>query len=102
VAYKIVVMPAAVHDIVAACNYYGTKNRHLIEKFQTEVDEVYIKLQEHPQFYSFIKAKNKTGFRDIKLPSFPYVVVFEISNSDVIVYAVKNTFLRPVRIVRKK
>ena len=49
-----------------------------------------------PQNYSFLKGDDRRILRDVKLRSFPFVVIFEVSAIDeVVVYAVHNTRRKP-------
>jgi hypothetical protein len=71
-------MPAAAMDVIEACNYYGAKEVSLIEKFRSEINDVYKKLKKHPQFYSYIHSKRKTSFRDVSLSSFPILIIVPV------------------------
>ena len=46
---------------------------------------------EHPSHYSYIEEQPEKIVRDAVVERFPYVVVFEITEEEVIVYAVHNT-----------
>ena len=72
----------------AAIEYYDGINPELGNRFFIELLEIYQKLSVTPQFYSFISSVRKTTIRDIKLPSFPYVVIYEINEKAVYVISV--------------
>jgi hypothetical protein len=57
-------------------------------RFLAELLNVYNKLAENPQHYSFISAKRKNKLRDVKITGFPYLVIFDIKEDVVTVYAV--------------
>jgi plasmid stabilization system protein ParE len=92
-AYKLIITELADDDTESALLYYGSINSALSDRFYDELDEVYKKLSEAPQYYSFISA-SKSEVRDVALKSFPYVVVFEIIADSVYVLSVLNTHRR--------
>jgi plasmid stabilization system protein ParE len=94
-AYDLVISIRAEQDTKHAIYYYDQINLKLGERFFIELLEAYQKISETPQYYSFISTNRKTKIRDIKLPSFPYVVIFRVVKSAVYVIAVKNTYLKP-------
>ena len=51
----------------------------------------YDDLAEHPFHYSYIDDQPDKIFRDARIERFPYVVVFEITEKEVTVYAVHHT-----------
>jgi hypothetical protein len=93
-SYQIVIKEEAYADTLEAYRYYEEQLAGLGERFLAALLQRYSNLSEHPDFYSYIKAPEQL-LRDVVLHGFPYVVVFEISGKDVIVYAVHNTHKRP-------
>lgn len=61
----------------------------------------YQDLAEHPTFYGYIDEDSLKVLRDVKIDKFPYVVVYEIMDNDVIVYAVHNTYKHSGNKLRK-
>ncbi len=98
-AYNLVVLPRATDDVVTAITYYNAINNSLGTRFLNEIMQTYELLKSNPQYYSYTNSKKI--FRDIKIPSFPYVAIFEIRGNEVILYAVKNTFTKPEKFIRK-
>jgi hypothetical protein len=56
----------------------------------------------HPQHYSAIAEDPLNILRDVKIPKFPFVVVYEITGNNIIVYAVHNTWKDPQKKNRRK
>ena len=79
----------------AAITYYDHINVQLGERFFIELLETYQKLSTAPQYYSFISSVRNTTIRDVKLASFPYVVIYEIIESSVYVISVMNCHRKP-------
>lgn len=89
--YEVVVKIEAAHDVLDAYIYYESKLLGLGERFLSSIVLIYEKLAANPQYYSFISADREQGFRDVKVKGFPFVVLFQIIGSDVVVFAVHNT-----------
>ena len=93
--YSLRVSIEAELDILEVTNYYDNINADLCDRFLAELNRMLIKIAINPQFYSYISSNSLTNFRDIKLASFLFVIIYEISNSDVIIAAVLNTHRKP-------
>lgn len=95
-AYNLIITATAEDHILNACNYYETQQAGLSERFLTELHTAYKKISSNPQHYSYISPKPDDKYRDIKLYKFPFVVIYEINENDVIVIAVFNTYRKPM------
>jgi toxin ParE1/3/4 len=98
-AYKIVITEQAKEDTQTAYDYYENQRQNLGEEFLQQLVERYDDLANNPQHYGYID--NQGIIRDVKVDRFPYVIVFEISESKVIVYAIHNTYRHPKRILKR-
>ncbi len=87
--YKLVITARAESHTIHICNYYEEQWPGLSDRFLEEFLLVYNKIAKSPQYYSYILPNEK--YWDVKLGKFPYVVVFEIYNDEVIVLTVLNT-----------
>ncbi len=67
----------------------------LSQRFLNELYIAYQKIADNPQHYSFTSPAPDDKYRDIKLYKFPFVVIFKIEGTDVIVIAVFNTYRNP-------
>ncbi len=92
--YELIVTALAEDHTIEASFYFEEQQPGLAGRFLSELEDVYEKLALHPEYYSFISDKDK--FRDIKLHSFPYVVIYEIEQQQVIVIDVFNTYRQPI------
>ena len=89
--YKLDVSNQAQGDLLDAVDYYDNIDPELGHRFYREIDAVYAKLREHPQYYSFVDSKHSSNVRDVKILTFPYVLIFEIQDNAVLVIAIKHT-----------
>jgi len=98
-AYKIVIKDEARLDTEAAYDYYENAREGLGEEFLLELVKKYDDLSDNPQHYGYID--DQYIIRDVKVDRYPYVIVFEITDDSVIVYAVHNTYRHPRRKLRR-
>jgi hypothetical protein len=98
-AYKIVIDERAKEDTQAAYNHYEDAREGLGEEFLLELIKKYDDLTNLPHNYGYID--DKKIIRDVKIDRFPYVIVFEIIEDDIVVYAVHCTDRDPKRRLRK-
>jgi toxin ParE1/3/4 len=96
--YNISVKPGAEDDIDVAYNWYEDQKEGLGDEFLKELVEYYKKLESHPTAFHKIK---KT-YRQVALKRFPYVIVFEILKTEVVIYAVFHTSRSPKNKLRKR
>lgn len=100
-SFNVLIKEEAHQDTIEAYNYYEKKQSGLGERFLGALSQCYNSLTDHPQHYSLITEDANKVLRDVRLKVFPYVVVFEISGNDVIVYAVHNTYKHPGNKLKK-
>lgn len=100
--FNLLVKEEAHIDIAEAYNYYEAKQTGLGERFLSSLLKRYTDLSKHPYNYSFIHEDEALHLRDVLLNRFPYVIVFEIIENDVIIYAVHNTYKSPAKKLQNK
>jgi len=95
VAYNLIVSAKATTDVLDACIYYEAQQSGLSARFISALSAAYDKISQAPQHYSYISPERKNGLRDIKIKDFPYIVIFDINDNTVTIYAVFNTYQKP-------
>ena len=95
-AFNLLISIQAQADTITAINYYGAINANIVDRFLTELLNAYRKILENPQYYSYISSKPADKLRDIKLKVFPYVIVYQVQEENVIIMAVFNTYKKPI------
>ena len=95
--YALEIHPKAENETVDAYNWYDQYNG-LGEMFLSDLESVYKKIELNPDFFS----KAGKGFRQAVLKQFPYVVVYEIKRTRVVVYAVFHTSRNPKQKFKRK
>ncbi len=99
--YDLIVNVEAQLEAKDAVDYYDGIDPKLGERFFKELSETYQKLQSNLQHYSFVFTTRKSNIRDVKLHSFPYLIIFEIRGQKVVVLSVMNTHKRPKKFKRR-
>ncbi|MBN8674547.1 MAG: type II toxin-antitoxin system RelE/ParE family toxin [Chitinophagales bacterium] len=99
--FTVIVKQEAHQDTIDAYNYYEEKLTGLGERFLAALQQRYKELSANPTFYSYIDEDPLKILRDVKLEKFPFVVVYEIIEPEVVVYAVHNTYKHPRNKLRK-
>jgi len=69
------------------------------DEFKLSVNDALQKLKEKPQFFGFCKRP----FREVSVNKFPYTIVFEISDTETIVFisAIYHTSRNPKKKYRR-
>ena len=100
-SFTVIVKEEAHQDTIEAYNYYEKKATGLGERFLEALHQRYSEISENPTFYSYIDEDPMKILRDVKLKKFPFVVVYEILENEVVIYAVHNTWKHPRNKLRK-
>jgi hypothetical protein len=82
--YKIEIRPLAKFEIFEAYDWYDAQREGLGLEFLEALDVFYTSLRRNPFSYSFYDEPVRQG----RLKRFPYTVVFEVIDSNIIIYSV--------------
>lgn len=88
--YTLDVTPRADKEIIAAVKYYNGVSAELAMRFLSEVATAYSKIAQDPQYYKYINSKGRR-LRCVSLLKFPFLVVYYVKATDVLVISVRNT-----------
>lgn len=91
--YTVFVSSEARQDILNAYLFYEAEQSELGDRFLTNVQECFAILSENPQYFSFID--NKKILRDLTVRTFQFVIVYEVIESEVTIYGVCSTYMKP-------
>jgi hypothetical protein len=89
--YKLLVKAEANREVIDGYLWYENKQEGLGEKFLDALDQCYNSIDINPTTY---EQKYKAQ-RQAIVKGFPYVVMYEVAQQKIIVYAVFNTFQKP-------
>ncbi len=96
-SFEVVITKPAHQDTLEAYNFYELQQAGLGERFLEALTKRYADLATHPHHYSFIDEDPQKILRDVRLEIFPFVIVYEIIENRVVVYAVHHLFRNPGR-----
>jgi plasmid stabilization system protein ParE len=99
VVYRLVILKTAADDAKEAYEYYEERQPGLGDRFLAEVLVRFNEISKHPHYYGFIDEQHV--IRDIKLRSFPYLVLYEVEADKVIIYSVHCGYRHPDKRIRK-
>ena len=89
--YSLLIKPRAILMTKDAYEQYEEQKPGLGEEFLEELDVIYRKIESHPEYF----GKVKKNFRRAALKRFPFVIVYEIFKTEVVVFAVFHTRRNP-------
>lgn len=91
--FRLIVRPQAELEILEAAEYYEGEKDGLGLEFLDALEAAMTSLAGHPQFY-FNTAPEKAQRRFL-LSRFPYLIIYEIRDDEVIVLAVRHAKQKP-------
>ena len=90
--YTVTVKQQALDEALEAYLYYEEKQEGLGDRFLNSLRKRYGDLSRNPQYFSFIYADREKTLRDVIVEDFPFVIMYDIVGTEVIVYSVHNTY----------
>lgn len=95
--FKIEVKEEAKADIADAMQWYASKAENLDRRFLAAVETTLSKIQRNP--FAFKKIYKK--IRQTAVKSFPYVILYEPEQNNVVIYSVFNTWQHPKKKIQR-
>lgn len=89
--YHLIIKEEANREIIDSYLYYEAKSEGLGEKFLGNLDVYFDRIQKYPKHYQ-IKRK---PYREVFLKNFPFLIIYEIIENNIIVYAVFHSSRNP-------
>ncbi|MDT0651105.1 type II toxin-antitoxin system RelE/ParE family toxin, partial [Autumnicola edwardsiae] len=90
-AYILVVKNEANLEIIEAYLYYEEKRIGLGEEFLEHLDGYFDRITANPEHF----PQKRKPYHEIFIKRFPFLVIYEIENGNVVVYSVFNTWQNP-------
>jgi toxin ParE1/3/4 len=89
--YKLIIKEEAYEDLQGAYDYYEKKRSGLGEEFIEAVKEKIAYIKVYPLHFS----KVEKDFRQTLIDRFPYLLIYELSGKEIIVYSFFHTSQDP-------
>jgi plasmid stabilization system protein ParE len=94
--YNLIVKQEAAQEIINAYHWYESKSEGLGESFLSALDDCLETIDINPATYQKIYKEQRQAI----VKTFPFVVMYEHDNNDIIVYAVFDTNQDPEKKIR--
>ena len=95
--YRLIILEEADQDIHESFRWFEDQQKGLGKRFLDELELYFDILSKHPTIFQ-IKKKN---LRAAPLKTFPFLIIYEIEESDIVIYAVFHTSQDPKKKFRK-
>ena len=89
--FTLVLRPLALTDLQAAYDYYNSISENLGEEFLKELQNFLDKIQGNPFIHSYVKEPIRQG----KIKRFPYHVIYEVKEQNILIYSIFMTEQNP-------
>lgn len=90
--YELILQEEASLEILEAYIYYEDAQKGLGEKFMKHFDKYLHRILNNPKHFQL-----KKNYREAYIHKFPYLIVFDIIDSKIIVLSVFNTHQNPTK-----
>jgi hypothetical protein len=93
---KVRILPEAEVEGASAAQWYEDRKEGLGDLFLGALTEAILAIQRHPQRYARpVGVRSKREVRRCPLTTFPYAVVYEVKEAELLVVAVAHAQRRP-------
>lgn len=95
--YLLEIREHAIRTMQESYAWYEEQQEGLGEAFLLSLDNAYEKITTHPEYFSIVEKQ----YRQIKLFRFPYVIIYEVMQEQVIVFALFHTSRNPASKIKE-
>jgi plasmid stabilization system protein ParE len=92
--FKIKILPLAENEIDDSIEFYESRSKGLGKQFLSYLKSYLKVLKTNPELF---EIKKEPGYRELTLAKFPFVIIYEIIENEVIIYSVFHTSRNPQR-----
>lgn len=89
--YSIEIKDGANIETMKAYLYYEDKRIGLGEDFLEHLDSYFDRIQNNPEHF----PQKRKPYREAFIKRFPFLIIYEIKDNNIVVYSVFNTWLSP-------
>jgi len=93
-SFRLIIQDQAILEIKDAFEWYEEQKEGLGYEFIAEIEDCYNDLSKYPERYSYINHL----YRRIKTNRFPYILIYEIDGSTVIIIRVRHLKQKPINL----
>lgn len=89
--YTLEIKEEAVIDMQNAYDYYEENKAGLGERFLDTLDDYFDRIQKYPLHYQI----KRNPYREAVIKDFPFLIIYEIIEANIVVYTIFNTWRNP-------
>lgn len=89
--YKLILKPRAEDDLSEGIQWYESRLKGLGLRFLSQVEKYLEIIRKNPFQYPIRKKQ----YRETFIKKFPYIIIYEIIENEIVVYSVFNTYQNP-------
>jgi hypothetical protein len=89
--YELIIKEEANNEIIESYSYYESKSEGLGDKFETQLGIYLDRISNYPFHYQI----KRNPYREAFIKKFPFIIIYEIIENEVVVYSVFNTKRSP-------
>ena len=89
--YNLILKPRAENDLAEAIEWYESKQKGLGQKFLNQIDKYLNQIKRNPLHY----PSKRLPFREAYIKKFPYIIIYEVFDLEIVVYAVFCSYQNP-------
>lgn len=90
--FKIKILPLAEKEIDESIEFYEGRSKGLGKQFLTYLNSYLKVLKTNPELF---EIKKEPSYREMTLVKFPFVIIYEIIGTEIIIYSVFHTSRNP-------
>ncbi|MCP2027357.1 plasmid stabilization system protein ParE [Flavobacterium sp. HSC-32F16] len=92
--FKIRILPLAEKEIDESIAFYESRSKGLGKQFLTYLKSYLQVLKTNPELF---EIKKQPDYREMTLVKFPFVIIYEIIGTEIVIYSVFHTSRNPER-----
>lgn len=92
--FKIKILPLAEKEIDESIEFYESRSKGLGKQFLTYLKSYLKVLKTNPELF---EIKKQPGYKEMTLAKFPFVIIYEIIGTEIIIYSIFHTSRNPER-----
>lgn len=91
--YKLILKSRAENDLAESIEWYESQQKGLGKRFIEQIDLYFDKIQKNPMNFPM----KRKPFREAYIRSFPYIIIYELIATEIIVYSIFHSSRDPLQ-----
>ncbi len=91
--YNILVFPRAEKEISQAVFWYESQQKHVGRKLIKSINDSFLRIRKNPYLFPI----SKINFRKVPLDGFPYLIIYQVVDNQILIQSLFNTYQDPVK-----